>query len=143
MTYKELMGLAIEARNYAYSPYSNYRVGAALLSKDGRVFTGCNVENAAYSPGICAERTAFVKAVSQGVRSFQAIAIVGGQGDGELSEAPPCGVCRQVMMEFCSPEEFDIIIGTGEEDFRAYKLGALLPFGFGPGNLAKQDRQST
>jgi len=135
MDYKRLMKSAIEAREYSYSPYSNYRVGAALLAEDGRIFCGCNVENAAYSPGICAERTAFVKAVSEGVRSFRAIAIVGGHEGGKLEVAPPCGVCRQVMMEFCDPSVFEIVIGTGETSFCVYKLEELLPLGFGPGNL--------
>ncbi len=137
MKYGELMKLALEAREKSYSPYSNYRVGAALLGESGTVFTGCNVENAAYSPGICAERTAFVKAVSEGERNFRAIAIAGGPKDGMPETAPPCGVCRQVMMEFCSPDTFAIILGTGPEDCRAYTLAELLPQGFGPGNLKK------
>ncbi len=137
MNHRELMQLAIEAREYSYSPYSGYRVGAALLSENGRVFTGCNVENAAFSPGICAERTAFAKAVSEGEKQFAAIAIVGGKAEGALEVAPPCGVCRQVMMEFCNPKEFEIVLGTGLEDLNVCKLEELLPLGFGPGNLAK------
>ena len=137
MDYRELMQKAIEARERSYSPYSNYRVGAALLSGSGKIYCGCNVENAAYSPGICAERTAFVKAVSEGERDFRAIAIVGGPAGGEPEVAPPCGVCRQVMREFCNPGTFEIVLGTGTEDFRVYKLEELLPLGFGPGNLGR------
>lgn len=137
MNYGELMKLALEARERSYSPYSHYQVGAALLAEDGTVFEGCNVENAAYSPGICAERTAFVKAVSQGARIFRAIAVVGGPQKGAPELAPPCGVCRQVMMEFCNPDTFEIVLGTGPEDWKAYTLAELLPQGFGPGNLNK------
>ena len=137
MNYGELMKLALQAREQSYSPYSNYQVGAALLLENGTVVCGCNVENAAYSPGICAERTAFVKAVSQGERKFKAIAIVGGPKDGAPELAPPCGVCRQVMMEFCNPDTFEIVLGTGPEDWKAYTLAELLPQGFGPGNLKK------
>ena len=130
-----LIDTAIEQLSYSYAPYSHYKVGAALLADNGEVYTGCNIENASYSVTNCAERTAFFKAVSEGVRTFQAICIVGGM-DGELTEyAPPCGVCRQVMMEFCDPERFEIILATGREDYRSYKLAELLPLGFGPGNL--------
>ena len=137
MNYGALMQQAIEAREKSYSPYSNYRVGAALLTAGGKVFCGCNVENAAYSPGICAERTAFVKAVSEGERAFQAIAVVGGPAEGNPEVAPPCGVCRQVMMEFCNPDKFEIVLGTGAEDYQVYTLAELLPQGFGPGNLKR------
>ena len=103
----QLIETAIEQLKYSYTPYSGFKVGAALLAKNGTVYTGCNIENAAYTPTNCAERTAFFKAVSEGVKEFDAICIVGGK-DGVLTEyAPPCGVCRQVMMEFCDPEEFD------------------------------------
>jgi len=123
---------------YAYVPYSGFRVGAALLAKNGSIYTGCNIENAAYTPSNCAERTAFFKAVSDGVTEFSAICIVGGQ-DGVLTEyTPPCGVCRQVMMEFCDPEKFEIILAAGAEDYRILKLKELLPMGFGPGNLRKE-----
>ncbi len=132
---RQLIQAASEQLRYAYAPYSNFKVGAALLAEDGTVYTGCNVENAAYSPSNCAERTAFFKAVSEGRRTFQAICVVGGQ-DGELtSYTPPCGVCRQVMMEFCDPERFQIILATGTEDHKVYKLKELLPMGFGPENL--------
>jgi len=137
MDYGKLMKLAVEAREHSYSPYSGYRVGAALLSGNGNIFFGCNLENAAFSPGICAERTAFAKAVSEGERSFQAIAIVGGAATGPLEVAPPCGVCRQVMMEFCDPKTFKIVLGTGAEDYQVYTLEELLPLGFGPGNLRR------
>lgn len=139
MNYGSLMEAAIQARENSYSPYSDYRVGAALLSDAGKVFTGCNVENAAFSPGICAERTAFVKAVSEGEHRFRAIAIVGGPGTGDLQFTAPCGLCRQVMMEFCDPKTFEIVLGTGIDEYQAYTLEELLPLGFGPKNLGKQD----
>lgn len=132
----ELIETAIDQLAYSYVPYSGFRVGAALLAQDGTIYTGCNIENAAYTPTNCAERTAFFKAVSEGVRKFQAICIVGGP-DGKLEAyTPPCGVCRQVMMEFCAPEEFEIILSTGKEDYKVYKLKDLIPLGFGPENLA-------
>lgn len=131
----KLMKTAAEQLSYSYAPYSGFKVGAALLSKNGTVYTGCNIENAAYTPTNCAERTAFFKAVSEGVRDFRAICIVGGS-DGKLTSCtPPCGVCRQVMMEFCNPEEFEIILGAGAGDYKIYKLKELMPEGFGPGNL--------
>ena len=99
----------------------------------------CNVENAAYSPGICGERTAFVKAVSEGEREFQAIAVIGGVANGPLELAPPCGICRQVMREFCDPETFEIVLGTGPEDIQVYTLSQLLPLSFGPENLEKRE----
>ena len=138
MTDKELVFEAIEARKMAYAPYSNFMVGAALLTKDGKVYRGCNIENAAYGPSNCAERTAFFKAISEGERDFEAIAVIGADKNakpGEFGNAGPCGVCRQVMMEFCNPEEFKVIIATGEEDFMVKKLVEILPFGFGPANL--------
>lgn len=138
MKEKEIYGLietAIDQLQYSYVPYSHFQVGAALLAQDGAVYTGCNIENAAYTPTNCAERTAFFKAVSEGTRRFRAICVVGGL-DGRLtSYTPPCGVCRQVMMEFCDPEEFKIILATGREDYKIYTLKELLPQGFGPGNL--------
>ena len=139
MDYKELVKMALEAREMSYSPYSNFKVGAALLTKNGEVYKGCNIENAAYSPGNCAERTAIFKAVSEGEKDFAAIAIVGGLADSnELTICPPCGVCRQVINEFVDCEEFDIILGTNKpEDMRVFKLKELLPLGFGPGDLAK------
>ncbi|MCI5530891.1 MAG: cytidine deaminase [Blautia sp.] len=132
---RQLIREAIAAMQYSYSPYSHFRVGAALLTKGGKIYRGCNIENAAYGPTNCAERTAFFKAVSEGELDFDAICIVGGK-DGILEEyAPPCGVCRQVMMEFCNPETFKIILATDEVHYTEYTLGELLPLGFGPGNL--------
>lgn len=132
---EHLIRTAIEQLDFSYTPYSGFKVGAALLSEDGRIYTGCNIENAAYTPTNCAERTAFFKAVSEGVRGFQAICIVGGK-DGRLTEyAAPCGVCRQVMMEFCDPETFQIILATGTEQYEIFTLKQLLPLGFGPANL--------
>ena len=133
MTNLELMKAAAKAREYSYSPYSGFRVGAALLTKSGKVFTGCNVENAAYSPTNCAERTAVFKAVSEGEREFLAIAIVGGKGE-ELSEfCAPCGVCRQVLAEFVD-EDFRILLGTPEQ-FSVYSMKEILPYSFGKNNL--------
>ena len=107
-----------------------------MLTKDGRVYRGCNIENASYTPSNCAERTAFFKAVSDGIMDFSAIAIVGGPAKtGRLSICSPCGVCRQVMMEFCDPKTFKIILGTDESDFKVYTLEQMLPLGFGPENL--------
>lgn len=132
----DLIAAAIEARRNSYSPYSHYQVGAALLVADGRIVTGCNIENAAYGPSNCAERTAFFKAVSDGLREFLAIAIVGSpEGEALTQYAYPCGVCRQVMMEFCEPESFQIIVAKSEADYRVMMLAELLPEGFGPANL--------
>ena len=126
-----LIEQAEAAREQAYAPYSGFCVGAALLAASGRVYTGCNVENAAFSPSVCAERTAFVKAVSEGEREFEAIAVVGGS-EGEEPDAvcPPCGVCRQVMAEFCDPESFIICLKDGEA-IRTCLLKELLPLSFG------------
>lgn len=130
-----LISIAQKARTMAYAPYSNYTVGAALLAKNGSVFTGCNIENVAYSPTNCAERTAFFKAVSEGVREFDAIAVVGGPRDVEIpTAATPCGVCRQVMMEFCDPEEFLVVLSD-----EVMTLKEILPLGFGPSNLEIRD----
>lgn len=135
-TSRKLIQEAALARKKAYAPYSHYTVGAALLTEDGRIYTGCNIENAAYGPSNCAERTAFFKAVSEGERSFAAIAIVGGaEQEDEGQYAAPCGVCRQVMAEFCSPENFDIIIAKSTGDYYVKTLRELLPEGFGPANL--------
>lgn len=133
MTEKELLMKAVEAREFAYAPYSNHKVGAALVGKSGKIYTGCNVENAAYTPTNCAERTALFKAISEGEREFSAIAIVGGLGD-KLSEVcAPCGVCRQVLSEFCDPD-MPIIMGT-PDNIKVSTLSELLPFSFGKGNL--------
>ncbi len=125
---KELIKKAIEARANSYSPYSGFQVGAALECKDGTVFTGCNVENAAYGPSNCAERTAVFKAVSEGRREFKRIAIVGGH-EGESVAPTPCGVCRQVLSEFCDPS-FEVIMAVSENDYEVVTLGELLPRGF-------------
>lgn len=132
---RELIRAAIEARRRAYTPYSHYQVGAALLTEGGKLYRGCNIENAAFSPTCCAERTAFFKAVSEGETRFSAIAIVAGP-EGELLTPPtPCGVCRQVMMEFCDPENFRILLAQGPEDYQSFTLRELLPLGFGPKDL--------
>ena len=132
---EKLIDTAIEQLKFSYTPYSNFKVGAALLTKSGKIYTGCNIENAAYTPTNCAERTAFFKAVSEGVRDFQAICIVGGK-DGKLTEyTAPCGVCRQVMMEFCNPKTFQIILAVDKERYEIYTLEELMPLGFGPLNL--------
>lgn len=127
----ELVKQAYAAREMAYAPYSHFKVGAALLTKNGKVYMGCNIENASYTPTNCAERTAFFKAVSEGEREFQAIAIVGGKEDAvKLDLCAPCGVCRQVMMEFCNPKDFEIILCDMEKDIHTYTLEQLLPLGF-------------
>ena len=132
----KLIGTAIEQLKFSYAPYSNFKVGAALLAKNGEIYTGCNIENAAYTPSNCAERTAFFKAVSDGERNFRAIAIVGGkEGEKDYDFCSPCGVCRQVMMEFCDPETFRIILAIDKEHYDIYTLKDLLPLGFGLRNL--------
>ena len=132
---EKLIDTAIEQLKFSYTPYSNFKVGAALLTKSGKIYTGCNIENASFTPTNCAERTAFFKAVSEGVRDFQAICIVGGK-DGKLTGyTAPCGVCRQVMMEFCNPKTFQIILAVDKERYEIYTLEELMPFGFGPLNL--------
>ena len=132
---EKLIDTAIEQLKFSYTPYSNFKVGAALLAKNGEIFTGCNIENASYTPTNCAERTAFFKAVSEGAREFRAICIVGGK-DGKLTEyTAPCGVCRQVMMEFCDPKTFQIILAVDKERYEIYTLEELMPLGFGPLNL--------
>lgn len=129
MTDRELIKEAKKATRAAYAPYSSFTVGAALLTKEGRVFRGCNIENAAYSPTNCAERTAFFKAVSEGEREFSAIAIVGGKNGDFCDFCPPCGVCRQVMSEFCDGD-FRIILGRNDEEIKIYTLSDLLPESF-------------
>lgn len=132
---KELIRIAVKQMDYSYTPYSDFKVGAALLAKNGSIYTGCNIENAAYTPTNCAERTAFFKAVSEGVTEFDAVCVVGGKS-GILTEyAAPCGVCRQVMMEFCDPKEFQVILAVNEEQYEIFALEELFPRGFGPGNL--------
>lgn len=134
-TIHNLINIAVQQLEFSYAPYSNFKVGAALLAKNGKIYTGCNIENASYTPTNCAERTAFFKAVSEGVREFDAICIVGGK-DGVLTEyAPPCGVCRQVMTEFCDPETFQIILAVSQEKYAVYSLKELHPLGFDSSNL--------
>ena len=133
--YRSLMASAVAAREYSYSPYSGYRVGAALLGKSGKLYTGCNVENAGYTPTNCAERTAVFKAVSEGEREFTAIAIVGGLKD-KLSEVcAPCGVCRQVLAEFCDGD-LHVVMGTPDKIVTS-TLADLLPLSFGKSDLSK------
>ena len=136
MTNEELLREAKMAREHSYAPYSHYRVGAALLTAGGQVYRGCNIENAAYSPTNCAERTAFFKAVYDGHRVFEKIAIVGGpEGREPEDTCAPCGVCRQVMMEFCDPDRFEVVLADGNGGILAMTLRQLLPHGFGPDNL--------
>ena len=132
---EKLIDTAIKQLKFSYTPYSNFKVGAALLAKNGEIYTGCNIENASYTPTNCAERTAFFKAVSEGVRDFQAICIVGGKDGNLTGYTAPCGVCRQVMMEFCNPKTFQIILAVDKERYEIYTLEELMPLGFGPLNL--------
>lgn len=134
-TEKELIRKAMEMTGISYAPYSKYHVGAALFTKDGRIFTGCNIENASYGATNCAERTAFFKAVSEGVKEFEAIAIVGAPADAAAEKtfseyAYPCGICRQVMQEFCE-KDFSIIVAKSTDEYQKYTLQELLPYGFG------------
>lgn len=131
LNYEDLIFRALEARNRAYVPYSHYAVGAALLTEEGDVYIGCNVENASYGAANCAERTAFFKAVSEGERHFRAIAIAGGmEGAAPVDYAYPCGICRQVMREFVR-KDFTVIVARSVVDFLEYRLEELLPCGFG------------
>lgn len=130
MTREELILEAIEARKMAYTPYSHFQVGAALETADGVIYRGCNIENAAYGPSNCAERTAFFKAVSEGERDFVQIAVVGGPEGEEISQfCAPCGVCRQVMSEFCDGDSFKIHLSDGKE-IKTYSLAEILPLAF-------------
>lgn len=133
METEELIKAAMEAKEHAYAPYSHFRVGAALLTKSGKVYQGCNIENAGYSPTNCAERTAFFKAVYKGEREFAAIAI-NGDGDDYLY---PCGVCRQVMAEFCEPDTFRIFVSKKNGEYREYTLGELFPGAFTKDDIEK------
>jgi cytidine deaminase len=133
MTNRELITLALKARENAYAPYSGFRVGSALVGKSGKVYSGCNVENASYSSTNCAERTAVFKAISEGEKEFVSIAIVGGKEDSLSDFCAPCGVCRQVLAEFCK-EDFQVVLAT-PENFQSYSLSELLPHSFGKKNL--------
>ena len=132
---RELIDTAMKMREMSYCPYSGFSVGAALLCSDGTVYTGCNIENAALSVTLCAERTAMVKAVSEGHRDFEAIAVVGGKAKDPEDYSFPCGSCRQFMREFCDPGSFLVITAKSRECFVTCTLEELLPYSFGPGNL--------
>ena len=136
MTDKELVIEAINAMKNSYSPYSDFKVGAALLTANGKVYTGCNIENVAFGPSICAERVAFFKAISEGEKNFSKIAVVGGKNGIISSATPPCGVCRQVMREFCS-DDFEILIVRENENYDKVLLKDLLPQSFKPEILSK------
>lgn len=137
MDKKELVKEALAAREFAYTPYSKFNVGAALLCKNGRVFRGCNIESASYTPTNCAERTAFFKAVSEGEREFSAIAIVGGPAGAPPADfCYPCGVCRQVMAEFCG-RDFKVYIAKSESEIREYSFDEIIPFAFTQEDLCK------
>ncbi len=129
MSREELVSVALEAAKGAYAPYSGYCVGAALLTKSGKLYTGCNIENASYGPTVCAERVAIFRAVSEGEREFAAIAVVGGKGADCVDYFMPCGVCRQVMREFCD-SDFEIIAGKRDGEMKVLTLGELLPYSF-------------
>ena len=130
-----LVDAAKDAAVNAYAPYSRFRVGAALLASSGRIYAGANVENASYPCGICAERSAVARAVSEGERNFTAIALVAFEGDGEAKGVTPCGMCRQVMREFCDPSEFKVVLARSKKDFKVLTLEELLPHSFGPASL--------
>lgn len=134
---RELIETAIGMMDYSYVPYSHFHVGAALLTKEGQIYKGCNIENSSYGATNCAERTAFFKAVSEGVKDFSAIAVVGGP-NGEIKDfCPPCGICRQVMAEFCDLDSFYVILAKSVEDYRVYSLSEVLPLAFTPKDLEK------
>ncbi|MDO4276765.1 MAG: cytidine deaminase [Eubacteriales bacterium] len=138
MNIQELIRQAFTAQKKAYTPYSNFQVGAALLCEDGEIYGGCNIENASYGACNCAERTAIFRAVYDGKRKFRAIAIVGKAVESESFDyCAPCGICRQVMAEFCDPETFEIILPRTEEDYKVYKLKDLLPLSFTGSDLGK------
>lgn len=135
---KILIKKAFEAQEFCYTPYSNFNVGAALLCADGTIYQGCNIENVAFTPTNCAERTAFFKAISEGQKEFTAIAVVGNKvgvkaGDGDF--CAPCAVCRQVMVEFCDLKTFKVIIAKSTEEYLEHTLEELLPLAFTPKNL--------
>lgn len=132
---KDLIRMAIAARKFAYTPYSDFKVGAALRAKNGKIFTGCNIENASFTPTVCAERTALFKAVSEGITEFTDIAIVGARTN-EINEqiTSPCGVCRQALFEF-GGKDLNVILAKTEDDFIEEDLNTLLPYGFGPSNV--------
>lgn len=130
MDVRELLELAFANLENSYSPYSQFNVSAVLCTESGRIYTGCNIENASYSATVCAERTAFFKAVSEGETKFEKIAIIGGRHGIVEDYCPPCGVCLQVMDEFCNSDKFEIIIAKSLEEYKIFKLKELLPYGF-------------
>jgi homotetrameric cytidine deaminase len=132
--YRSLAAAAVKAKERAYAPYSGFHVGAALLGADGTVYIGCNIESAAYPATVCAERTALVKAVSEGARSFTAIAVAGSFQDKPGGYCYPCGVCRQMLHEFVSPG-FELIVAKTAEEYRVHAWEDIFPFGFGPKDL--------
>ncbi|WP_353955426.1 cytidine deaminase [uncultured Treponema sp.] len=129
MLIEKLIKKAIEMLNFSYAPYSNFHVGAALLTSEGKIYTGCNIENAAYGPSNCAERTAIFKAVSEGKKEFEAIAVVGGKNGKIENFCPPCGVCRQVLAEFCK-KDFEIVLAKSTNEYKIMTLEQLLPESF-------------
>lgn len=134
--YEELIEIALGAREGAYAPYSKFKVGAALLGNSGVVYRGCNIENASYPAGNCAERTAFFTAKAMGEKGFQAIVIIGGKEEAEeFTFCSPCGICRQVMREFCNPATFEVVLAKSTTEYKVYTLEELLPMSFGPENL--------
>ena len=135
MKYEKLAQAAIDAKEFSYSPYSGFRVGAALLTKSGKIYTGCNIENAAYSPTNCAERTALFKAVSEGEREFAAIAVAGSAQGAEPGYCYPCGVCRQVLMEFAKGD-FEVVVARTATDYKVHGFAEIFPYGFGPGDIS-------
>ena len=137
MTDEKLLELALDARKNAYVPYSHFAVGAALLAKNGRMYTGCNIECATYTPTNCAERTAIFTAVFEGKREFEAIAVVGGKDGVARDFFPPCGVCRQVMLEFCDPD-FKIYMGKQDGTYKTVKLADFMPYGFRASEYMKE-----
>lgn len=137
MTPEKLVSMALEAMQRAYAPYSGYKVGAALLCRDGSVVCGANIENAAYGPSNCAERTAIFTAVFEGKREFEAIAVVGGKDGVARDFFPPCGVCRQVMLEFCGPD-FKIYMGKKDGTYKTVKLADFMPYGFRASEYMKE-----
>lgn len=139
MEYRELIAQAVEAKERAYAPYSHFRVGAALLTKSGKVYQGCNIENVSFSATNCAERTAVFKAVSEGEREFEALVVIGDNKD----YLAPCGVCRQVLAEFCDLDTFQVILANDEQDYKVLTLGELLPEAFSRKNLKPENNSSS
>lgn len=138
MTKEELARKAVEAMGHAYAPYSGYLVGAALLTADGTVYQGCNIENASFTPTVCAERTAFFKAIYDGKRDFRAIAVVGGKGGTVTGFFPPCGVCRQAMREFCR-DDFEVYLVGKDNEIKALTLKDILPYSFSAGEYMQDN----